>query len=108
MDQNKTHSPSSKAKIVVVSDEGVLSYEVDHLPYDLKDLSGVEDCPINFCCSNSHCGTCLIKIIEGREFIDPPTQNELKMLASLGASDNERLACGCLVRGDIKIEPIMV
>ena len=109
MDNNSINTVRSKINITIVYEDSFVSYDVDDsVPFNLKNLSNFEDCPINFCCSNSHCGSCLIKIIEGKEFIDPPTEHELELLASLGANDNERLACGCLVRGNIKIEPLMV
>lgn len=56
--------------------------------------------PINFGCRIGICGTCKIKILGNLNNVSAKNQAE-KQFTSL---PNERLACQCLIRGDVEIE----
>ena len=72
--------------------------------YSLFRLADEQNTSIIFGCSDGVCGTCLINFLEGLENVDPPDQDEKDFLEDMGAKPTERLACRCIVRGDIKIE----
>lgn len=99
---------SGKIKIKIISGSLEKNYELSS-PFWLKDLPKIDDeCGINFCCSNSHCLCCLIEILEGRDFFDPPSKKEQDLLKSLGSKKNERLACMSKVQsGSVTIRSLM-
>jgi ferredoxin len=49
------------------------------------------------------CGFCRVQVIEGQEHLTPMESEERKILASLHADDNERLACCARVSGPVKV-----
>jgi len=59
---------------------------------------------IFFGCRSVACGTCLIEIVSGIENL-APVMDEEQILLDVLAPDNPnfRLACQCIVKGDIRI-----
>lgn len=59
-----------------------------------------------FGCREASCGTCLIEVVSGLDNVSAVTTNEQDLLDVL-APDNPqaRLACQCVVLGDICIRP---
>lgn len=55
--------------------------------------------PINFGCCQGQCGTCAIKIVEGKENLSPKTKQEKETLSRLELEDEYRLACQCALKG---------
>lgn len=49
------------------------------------------------------CGFCRVHVVEGRDSLTPGTEEELKVLRSLGADDDERLACCAWVEGPVTV-----
>jgi ferredoxin len=49
------------------------------------------------------CGFCRVHVIEGLEHLTPMGSEERKILASLHADDNERLACSARVTGPVTV-----
>jgi adenylate cyclase len=49
------------------------------------------------------CGFCRVKVMEGLENLTPLAQEEGKILRSLNAGDDERLACCARVLGPVTI-----
>jgi ferredoxin len=61
-----------------------------------------EDAGVPFACTEGVCGTCVIEVVEGKENLSNPTQEEQDFLGE-GTLD-ERLACQCKIRcGQVKI-----
>lgn len=61
-----------------------------------------EEAGVPFACTEGVCGTCVIEIVEGKENLTAPTQEELDFLGE-GTCD-ERLACQCRIKsGKVKI-----
>lgn len=56
--------------------------------------------PINFGCRIGGCGVCLINVSAGLENISPKTEEE-EYFTNI---ESERLACQCLIKGDVSIE----
>lgn len=70
----------------------------------LKEVIQNQDWPIPFACENGICGTCLIKVTQGKENINPVEEQEKMTLEAMGAFDGDhRLACQCRVQGDIEV-----
>lgn len=46
-----------------------------------------------FGCRSAHCGTCRVRVVEGRELLLPAAQDELETLSAIRAAPSERLAC---------------
>jgi len=58
---------------------------------------------IVFSCRAGVCGSCLVNV-DKLENLNPPTDNEKAVLEGFGAKPNQRLACQCIVNGDVVIE----
>lgn len=88
---------SEKAKIIFEhSDE-----EVELNPGD-KIAEVCEEAGVPFACTEGVCGTCVIEIVDGKENLTPPTQEELDFLGD--DTCDERLACQCMIKkGCVKI-----
>lgn len=73
------------------------------LPEDAPIAQSCEDAGVPFACTEGVCGTCVIEIVEGKENLTPPTQEEKDFLGD-GTCD-ERLACQCKIKcGNVKIK----
>lgn len=69
--------------------------EVD-LPDDSKIAEACEEAGLPFACTEGVCGTCVIEVVEGKDNLTPPTQEERDFLGDdVGC---ERLACQCRIR----------
>jgi len=75
-------------------------YDLEEDEISLFDLHRREILPIVFGCRIGQCGICKIKILKGLENINKKTKAE----KSFTDESNERLACQCLIKGDIEIE----
>ena len=73
--------------------------------YPLIDMCEDHDTSILFGCRDGACGACMIRVLEGEQFISKMQDNERDVLETMAATPNERLACQCKVSGgDIVIE----
>ncbi len=75
------------------------------LPDDSPIAEPCEDAGVPFACTEGVCGTCVIEVIEGKENLTEPTQEEKDFLGEGTNGDRcERLACQCKIKkGDVKI-----
>jgi ferredoxin len=66
---------------------------------ELSDGSTIRDACENlgvvFACSDGICGTCMINVVEGKDNLSPLTKEEENLFG--GISDEDRLACQCLI-----------
>ena len=73
------------------------------LPDDSRIQECCEEAGVPFACTEGVCGTCVIEVVEGKENLSPPTQEEIDFLGE-GTCD-ERLACQCRILKDkVKIK----
>ncbi len=73
--------------------------------YPLIDMCEEHDTSILFGCRDGACGACMIRVVEGSQFVNKMGDNERDFLETMAAAPNERLACQCRVTGgDIVIE----
>lgn len=58
-------------------------------------------------CREGDCGTCLMRVVSGMEYLSPPTALEDKVLKENMAGKDMRLACQAqmLGEGEVKIKP---
>ena len=84
-------------RVVFVGSEGELPREA--LAKDwaegtaLVDVCDVVRAPVPFSCRSATCGTCLVAVVEGAEFLHEPSAKEAELLESLDAGTGQRLAC---------------
>lgn len=72
---------------------------------DLKDVATDNGWPIAFGCGDGICGTCIVKIIKGKDNLSPIEEKEQQTLSVMGLDDGEhRLLCQCKIKGDVVIE----
>ena len=88
-------------KVTITTDDKTIEVADD---YALIDMCEDHDTSILFGCRDGACGACMIKVIEGAENISPMEDHERDFLETMAAEPDERLACQCKVKGDIKIE----
>ncbi|MGE0173664.1 MAG: 2Fe-2S iron-sulfur cluster-binding protein [Oligoflexales bacterium] len=88
-------------KVHITTDN--LTLDVDN-NYALIDMCETHDTSILFGCRDGACGACMIRVLEGAENLSPMADDEKDFLETMAAEPNERLACQCRVRGDVKIE----
>lgn len=80
---------------IVCSSNGELQ-----LLMDLLDGVGIE--LESSCAGNGTCGKCRVRIISGECL--PPGPEEVELLSSRDLNKGIRLACHCMVRGEVKLE----
>jgi len=60
--------------------------------------------PISQSCDGTAlCGFCRVHVLEGLDNLSPMGTLERRLLASIHADDDERLACCATVRGDVAV-----
>jgi ferredoxin len=73
------------------------------LPDGSPIANACEEAGVPFACTEGVCGTCVIEVVEGKENLSDPTQEEKDFLGD-GTCD-ERLACQCKIKsGIVKIK----
>jgi len=72
---------------------------------DLKEITKENKWSLSYACESGTCGTCLIKIVEGKENLSKMEETEKATLDAMGLNDGEhRLACQCKIKGDVTIQ----
>ncbi|HOV62703.1 MAG TPA: 2Fe-2S iron-sulfur cluster-binding protein [Spirochaetia bacterium] len=56
------------------------------------------------CGGKAECGTCMIRIVSGSEFLSPMQSRERERLEAKQAGPEMRLACQTYTRGEVEIE----
>jgi ferredoxin len=88
----KVHITTDNLTIDVVND------------FKLIDMCETHDTSILFGCRDGACGACMVRVLEGAENLSSMQDDERDFLETMAAEPNERLACQCRVRGDVKLE----
>jgi adenylate cyclase len=61
----------------------------------------------SICGGRGRCSTCRVRVLRGLEYLPPPSQHELAVLARFQAARNVRLACQVRPTRDIAILPLL-
>lgn len=56
------------------------------------------------CGGHARCGSCRVQIVEGAEHLSEVGTAERRVLGILKAAPEERLACQCWAKGDVKVQ----
>jgi adenylate cyclase len=59
------------------------------------------------CGGRGRCSTCRVRILAGDATLPPPSAEELRVLARVGAAPGTRLACQARPRGYVKVVPLL-
>ncbi len=71
----------------------------------LLDLCNQKNSVLPFGCQNAICGTCLIKVLEGMENLNPISDKERDTLLKMNAEPNQRLGCQAVIqKGKVVID----
>ena len=97
-----TFEPSGK---IIKADESKYPYGSHGLPGSILDVALANDVRIDHACGGvGACGTCHVIVLEGRENLSDPTEDELDRLDICpGVTPTSRLACMAVVQGDVKV-----
>ncbi len=68
------------------------------------DVCENEDTSILFGCRDGACGACMIRVVKNPQNLSPMSEHERDFLETMAATEDERLACQCLVLGDVTVE----
>lgn len=82
------------------------SLELDY-GSDLIEIEDIDGNQVPFGCHSGSCGTCVIRVIEGGHNLSPINQDEIELLDDCELDKStHRLACQCVITGDITIDPL--
>ena len=56
------------------------------------------------CGGHASCTDCVIKVLDGKESLNEPTNDEKRLLGNVFHITKERLACQCFASGDVEID----
>lgn len=88
------------AKVEVKNDGTVVDVNDGSL---LAELDG--KCSILFACKTGSCASCKVKVVEGMENLEEPSELEQAGLATFATDPSERLMCVCRIKkGTVKVE----
>ncbi len=88
-------------KVIITTDNKTIDVPSG---YAMIDMCEDHDTSILFGCRDGACGACMIRVLEGSDNLSPMKDDERDFLETMAAEPNERLACQCVVHGDVKVE----
>lgn len=71
--------------------------------YKMIDMCDEYDTSILFGCRDGACGACMVQVDHGAENLSTMGEDEKDFLETMNAHDHERLACQCVVHGDVTL-----
>jgi ferredoxin len=100
---------ATMAKIVIEPQAGTPMEFESGGTASIADLCDTHHAPVPFSCRSASCGTCRCEVLEGRELLSKPEDEELDVLDMLGAPKTHRLACCAQLSGSagvVRLRPI--
>lgn len=91
----------------------VVTYPEDKIVLAAPGLSILEASQLgniphaSVCGGRGRCSTCRVRITEGWEKLNPPSDKEIAVLRRVGAPEGTRLACQSIPTGDISVIPLL-
>lgn len=79
-------------RVEIVNDFLAINVKVGATIQDIVEASGSA---LPFGCRDGECGTCVVEVVQGMEFLSDKTDKELKVLKEFAATcaPNSRLSC---------------
>ena len=80
-------------RVEIINDFLAINVKLGATIQDVVEASGSA---LPFGCRDGQCGTCVVEIVQGMEFLSPKNEKEFKVLKEVCAgtcSENSRLAC---------------
>lgn len=88
-----------------------VSSAMDDMEYEAEegarmlDVCRMSGSSVPFGCTIGQCGTCLTKVLAGKENLSKMESQEKQTLEMFGALDDEhRLMCQCKLHGDVELD----
>ncbi len=96
-----------KHKLVKITypDGSVVSVEKGTTVLEASKIAGKPHASI--CGGKGRCSTCRVRVSFGKEFLDPPSNEEKKVLERVGLSLSTRLACQITPMQDLTVTPLL-
>ena len=89
-------------RVEFVMDEFALDASLDSLMVDVCRDAGSS---VPFGCRNGVCGTCITKVVSGKDNLSSMDSRERQTLELFGALDGDhRLMCRCRLLGDVTLD----
>ncbi len=74
----------------------------------LLEISRINDIPhTSVCGGRARCSTCRVRVLEGADALEPPSEHECDVLRRVGADNDVRLACQIRPRTDLNVRPLL-
>lgn len=87
---------------VIVKNDGDLAVEVPD-GGQLEQLEGKSS--VLFACKTASCGSCLVRVVEGAENLEPPQEQEKIGLDAFATQPTQRLCCQAKIKsGKVTVE----
>ena len=101
----RVFSVRRRAIRVVYPDGSTVNIQPGTTILEASRIGGIPHASV--CGGRGRCSTCRVRILAGDATLPPPTLDELKVLARVGAAPGTRLACQARPNGYIKVAPLM-
>ena len=74
----------------------------------ILEASHLGDIPhASVCGGRGRCSTCRVRVTEGWDKLNPPSDKEIAVLRRVGAPEGTRLACQSIPAGDVSVIPLL-
>jgi adenylate cyclase len=90
---------------VVYPDGTIVNIQPGTTILEASRIGGIPHASV--CGGRGRCSTCRVRILAGEATLPPPSLEELKVLARVGAAPATRLACQARPNGYIKVAPLL-
>ncbi len=90
---------------ITYPDGSVVSVEKGTTVLEASRIAGKPHASI--CGGKGRCSTCRVRVSFGKEFLDPPSNDEQKVLNRVSSNKNTRLACQITPNNDLTITPLL-
>jgi adenylate cyclase len=95
----------SRAIRVAYPDGSMVNIQPGTTILEASRIGGIPHAAV--CGGRGRCSTCRVRILAGDATLPPPSTEELKVLARVGAAPGTRLACQARPAGYIKVAPLL-
>lgn len=99
LEPSEDNHASGAALLVYIDERAVLARAGETLLEVAERNGGLIDSQ----CLAGACGTCMVRVVEGAELLEPPDGAESILLSSEELVENKRLACQARLRGSVRV-----